>query len=317
MSSSTDSSDSRIAIIIDTDTNNELDDQHALAYAFFNAPVFHVLGVTINHTAAAPNTVASVQADYDEAERVMTLCQAIDKIPLKQGAQSNYEDIKSHVHDADFEGQEAIDFIIEQAHTERDQKLILLGIGKLTNLALAFDRDPSIVPLVKVVWLGGNYSERDGADGEHNLRHDPPSYNAVIESGVEFEMVTVRYNDPSGTSAVAVSVQEIKEKMHGKGPVSEAVAGRYGGEFSTFGDYSIELFVKYTTGTRPLFDMAALAIIKNPEWAEVKEIPAPKLHGAEWSGTFPGKTIKLWENFDKEAILGDFFETMTHPRLVK
>jgi hypothetical protein len=139
----------------------------------------------------------------------------------------------------------------------------------------------------------------------------------VIESGVEFEMVTVRYHADSGTDAVAVSVQEIQEKMPGKGPVSGPVTGRYGGEFTTFGDYSRELFVKYTTGTRPLFDMAALAIIKNPEWAEVKEIPAPKLQGAEWSGTFPGQKIKLWENFNKEAILSDFFETMTHPRLVE
>jgi len=28
--------DNRISVIIDTDANNELDDQHALAYLFFN-----------------------------------------------------------------------------------------------------------------------------------------------------------------------------------------------------------------------------------------------------------------------------------------
>ena len=34
----------KMKIIIDTDANNELDDQHALAYAFLNSDVFDVVG---------------------------------------------------------------------------------------------------------------------------------------------------------------------------------------------------------------------------------------------------------------------------------
>ena len=38
----------KIRILIDTDTNNELDDQHALAYAFLNSEVFDLVGITVN-----------------------------------------------------------------------------------------------------------------------------------------------------------------------------------------------------------------------------------------------------------------------------
>ena len=40
----------KIQVIFDTDANNELDDQHALAYLLFNKQSFDVLGVTINST---------------------------------------------------------------------------------------------------------------------------------------------------------------------------------------------------------------------------------------------------------------------------
>lgn len=301
------------SIIIDTDANNELDDQHALAYALFNSDVFDIKGVTVNHTA-----VGTIQDDYDEAQRVMQLCKAWGKIPLKKGVNTGqYPSLKDQMDNAEHEGHEAIDFIIEQAHAESEATLILAPIGKLTNIALAFEKDPSIIDKVKVVWLGGNYYGKDGEDGEHNLRHDPDSYNAVIESGVDFTMVTVRYGAPSGTDAVAVHVKEIQRRMPGLGPTTDPVTGRHGGSFSCFGDYSINLFTNYTDGTRPLFDMVLFAVLKNPSWGEFSTIPAPKLNGQDWAGTFPERTITLVENFNKDAILADFFTIMKNPIMIE
>ena len=37
-------------ILFDTDANNELDDQHALAYLLFNGQDFEVEGITVNKT---------------------------------------------------------------------------------------------------------------------------------------------------------------------------------------------------------------------------------------------------------------------------
>ena len=37
-------------VILDTDANNELDDQHAIAYMLFNGDYFQVEGITVNRT---------------------------------------------------------------------------------------------------------------------------------------------------------------------------------------------------------------------------------------------------------------------------
>ena len=84
---------------------------------------------------------------------------------------------------------------------------------------------------------------------------------------------------PTGTDAVIASTEEIANKMPGLGPkISNPIIGRYGGEFYTFGDYSVNLFENYEGGihkTRPLFDMAAVAIVKNSSWAKKNVISAP------------------------------------------
>lgn len=51
IASDTGNSESKgIPVIFDTDANNELDDQHALAYLLLNEETFDVLGITVNAT---------------------------------------------------------------------------------------------------------------------------------------------------------------------------------------------------------------------------------------------------------------------------
>ena len=50
-----------------------------------------------------------------------------------------WEEILPQIHAPDFDGYEAVNFIIEQAKKKSDRKLVLLAIGKLTNIALALE----------------------------------------------------------------------------------------------------------------------------------------------------------------------------------
>lgn len=63
------SSTKKLSVIFDTDANNELDDQHALAYLFSNQDYFDIQAVTVNATRNGGN----IQGHYDEAERIMHL----------------------------------------------------------------------------------------------------------------------------------------------------------------------------------------------------------------------------------------------------
>ena len=312
----------KIPVIFDTDANNEVDDQHALVYLLFSGDHFKVEGVTVNATSAPSgySEDSDVSDHYEEAKRVMQLCGNLyDEIPLKTGANSSFEEIKNQLGEPKFDGHEAVDFIIEQAMQSRNQTLVLLPVGKLTNIALALVKEPAIAKKVKIVWLGSNYPE----PGEHNQDWDIESMNYILDVDVPFEIVTVRYGKPSGTAAVMVSQDQILHRMPGKGPeISNPVTGRHGGEFSNFGDYSVNLFEQYGMWGDPpgraLFDMAAVAILKNPGWAQTREIPAPVYLDGKWveRPNNPRK-ITLWEWFDIYGIMNDFFITMDDYKLVK
>ncbi len=301
----------KIKVIFDTDANNELDDQHAMAYMLFNGDVFDIRGITVNATYNG----GGIQGHYDEAERVLQLSNLKDSIPLLKGANGNFDEISDSFDPYNYDGQEGVDFILEE--TKKDSTIIV-AVGKLTNIALALKKDPSFAERTKIVWLGSNYPE----PGEYNQDNDTISMNYVLNSKIPFEMVTVRYGKPSGTDAVAVTQTEVNSRMPGLGPKAKTpITGRHGGTFGNFGDYSISLFehIHYHTDppSRPLFDMVALAILKDSSWGEQKSIPAPVLINNKWiERPQNDREITVWENFDKEKVLADFYETMENPTLV-
>ena len=188
-----------------------------------------------------------------------------------------------------------------------------MTLGPLTNIANIIKKDPTIVSKIKVVWLGSNYP----LPGEYNLESDSESMNFVIASGVLFEIAVVRYKEQSGTTAVTVTPENLMKNIVGNGPkLDKAVIGRNGGEFFNFGDYSFNLLDNvYLFGdppSRPLYDMAAVAILKNPSWAKSTSINSPVMIDNKWvERPNNSKKIKIWEHFEKDLILADFYEVLT------
>ena len=295
---------SKIPIFLDTDANNELDDQHAMAYLFFNKDIFNVRGVTVNATDNGGN----VMKHLEEAKRVMQLCNVYTSTPVVRGANGDYADIIDDINDFSFDGQLGVDFMIAESRLKRDQRLVILAIGKLTNVALALDKAPDIAEKVRIVWLGSNYPEQ----GEYNQDNDEVALNYILSQPVPFEIVTVRYGKPNGSDVVSATPEEIKENLAGQGVRVNDVIGRHGGVFNFFGDYAVNLFrnvqLHGDPPARALFDMVAVAILKNPSWGQKKVIPAPILEKSKWKEQPNNeRTISIWENFNKEAILDDFY----------
>ncbi|MEO9891987.1 nucleoside hydrolase [Aurantibacter sp.] len=313
--STVEKNDSRIKLIFDTDANNELDDQFAIAYMLLNGNTFNVKGITVNAT----RNDTDVQGHYDEAERVMQLCNLKDSLPLLKGAEGNFEEISTNFNPNEYDGQDGVDFILEETKKE---DVIIVAVGKLTNIALAIKKDSTFVDRTKIVWLGSNYPK----SGEYNQDNDTIAMNYVLNSKIPFEMVTVRYGQPSGTDAVAVTKVEVDEKMAGLGPKAiEPITGRHGGTFDNFGDYAANLFehifehfgTDKVTPSRPLFDMVALSVLKNDSWGETKSIPCPILINNQWvERPNNNRKITIWENFDRDAVIADFYETMNNPKYV-
>jgi len=300
----------KIRIILDSDTNNEVDDQYAIAYMLFNGQVFDVEGITTNATRDG----GDVKEHAKEARRVVELCGLKHQIKVYEGANGSFDAIKDHVDQSDFDGSEAVNFIISQAHVKSSQKLLLLPIGKLTNIALALKKDPSIASKVRILWVGSNYPELK----EYNQDDDPASMSYVLETEADFEIALGRYHRLSGTDVVRVTPAEVKSIMPGKGPhIAKPVTGRHGQTFDNFGDYAVSLieniWLDGTPPSRALYDMAGLAIAKNPAWARPTKIPCPKIEEGKWvDQPHNPRKIIIWEYFDKENIIKDFFNSMEH-----
>jgi inosine-uridine nucleoside N-ribohydrolase len=302
--------DNRIEVILDTDANNELDDQHAIAYLLLNENTFNVSGITINAT----RNGGDVTEHGREAERVIALVNKSDVgIPVVLGANGGFEAIKGNLDSQDYDGRSAVEFIINQARQKTpEDKLTLIAIGKLTNVALALLAEPSIIPNIRLVWLGANYPE----PGETNLVNDIPAMNYVLSTDVEMEIALCSYHTPYGTDAVRITKAKAQEIFAGMGPhVEKAVPGRHGGEFHCFGDYSVSLFehIRYWDDiqSRALYDMAAVAIVKHGEWAEKIELPAPTMIDGKWVDQPQNpRTVSMWKNFDKDKIIEDFIQTL-------
>lgn len=298
----------RIPVILDTDANNEIDDQHAMAYLFLNQEVFDILGITVNTTYNG----GDIDKQYEEAKRIVDLFELDASVPLLKGANSDFNTIRPTLEEPQFDGYEAVDLILKKALEPRDQPLVLLAVGKLTNIALAHLKNPEIEKRVRLVWLGSNYPK----PGEYNLENDIPAMNYLLETGMPFEIVTVRYGDPTGTSAVSVTKRDAETNIAGKGPVSgHTITGRHGGQFNRFGDYAWDLYqhIDYygDPPSRSLYDMAAVAIVKNPSWAEAKTLKGIHMDNEKWiMDQTSQREVLLWEHFDKEAILQDFYKTL-------
>jgi inosine-uridine nucleoside N-ribohydrolase len=277
----------------------------------FNSHFFDVEGITVNRTSSG----GSIEDHVVEAYRVIILCGQRPYTDAYRGASGNYSEIVKHINASRFDGEEAVNFIIKKAKIKSQDKLVFLAIGKLTNIALALKKDPSIAANIKIVWLGSNYPDPK----EYNLINDVSAVSAILQTDVEFEIATVRHNQSTGTSNVIAYLEDINEKMPGKGPgIKPTVAGRNGKSFTNFGDYSVNLFKMFPSSGVPkgrsFYDVAAIAILKNPSWGTRVEIPVPQLlPEGSWVANNQvenSRKIVIWEQFEKEEIMQDFYNSM-------
>ena len=168
----------RTHVLLDSDANNELDDQHAIAYMLFNGDAFDVRGITVNRTRGG----GDVEQHAKEAERIVKLASLERRFTVTRGANGSFDEIVRHVGEPTFDGSAAVELIIRRAHEPSGQPLVLLPVGKLTNIALALKKDPSIASKVRIVWLGSNYPE----PGEYNQENDEAALSYILDVNVPF-----------------------------------------------------------------------------------------------------------------------------------
>ena len=295
-------------VILDTDANNELDDQYAIAYLLLSE-AFEPVGITVNRTELG----GGIDEHVAEARRVVALVDRTADVPVVPGASGSFEQIVMDVQGADFDGRDAVEFIIETA-TERAEPLLVVAIGKLTNVALAVARDPGIADDLRVLWLGSNYPD---TGPEYNQQNDPAALQFLLASDVPLEIAVVRIGRDDGTAAVTVTPDENRANLAGAGPsVDPPVVGR---RWSPVLDVRRLRGVTRRLGATVRRPSVAFAVRRRRrrrgDRAHLGDLDGDRRprswSTARWS-TAPtdDRRIIVWDVFDRDAIIGDLFETI-------
>ena len=183
-------------VIIDSDPGT--DDALALLLAL-NSPEVDVRAITV-----VPGNVTAKQG-LENALKIVSLAGRCD-IPVVSGAQhplfqklitaefwhgkNGLANVELPASKCKADARWAPDVIIEMVHAA-PHEITLVPVGPLTNIALAVEKDPSIVPLVKeVVIMGGSITGGNvNAAAEANIYGDPEAAQIVFQAGWPLTMV--------------------------------------------------------------------------------------------------------------------------------
>jgi inosine-uridine nucleoside N-ribohydrolase len=179
-------------VIIDTDIGDDIDDAFALALAL-RSPELKILGVT--------TTFGNTELRARLVDRYLAAVGRSD-IPVFAGPTTKTNNVMTQAAYAkrgpERKFGDGAEFILHQAR-EHPGEITLIGIGPLSTVHAAIERDPATFrKLKRVVIMGGSVYRGYGLDGqgkprpaepEWNILNDPAGARALLASGVPVFMM--------------------------------------------------------------------------------------------------------------------------------
>lgn len=178
----------RIPVIFDTDIGDDIDDALALALAL-QSPELDVRAVTtVTDDVESRTRLASKELGVFGRRDVALAMGApeplADPIRIRQSAQFKILTPADTIPTA--ARVPAAAFLVETLR-KSPEKMTLIAVGPLTNIALMLKLDPSIKEKIeRIVLMGGAYAS---AQPEYNINRDRVAAGIVFESGVPITAV--------------------------------------------------------------------------------------------------------------------------------
>lgn len=171
----------KLDIILDCDTKNEIDDQFAIAYAL-KSPEINLLGVvSVQNTRR--NGRKSVDIYHQEAEKILDLSGS--KIKAFKGS------TRPLGKKTNPEKSAGVDFIIKIVLRSKG-KILVVCTGPATDIANACMQEPKIIPKCTFVWLGGFRNHQEALRFRHkevNLDGDKKAADLIFGLGINLVFV--------------------------------------------------------------------------------------------------------------------------------
>ena len=275
----------KLPLIIDADTANEVDDLFALVRAV-GAPEFDLLGISSAQFHISPlATDSTVKESQKINEDIMRLLKRNDiSLPLGSNNPLKSKNIP--------QASEAAYFIIEKAHEMgKDEKLNLVILGSCTNVASAILLDSTIVPKIRVHYLGFWHNPKSNTydKKEFNSGNDTLAVNYLLDyPNLDLSVMTA-----TTSQHLVFEKKKVDKELKAKGALAEYLINRW------------ETYTRWWTTEDPLkqkwimWDVAIIEALAHPEWATKEEFLTPKENRQ--------RNIKIYTDIDTEKMQADYW----------
>lgn len=274
-------SQNKIPVVLDADTGNEVDDLYAISRALIE-PSWEILALNATQWQTSHWAIPESMENSHRLNQVLLGYLDLSVKTRRGGASRMYDWGDKAQHSA-----AAYEIIKQARNMNKLEKLNVIALGALTNVASAIYIDPSIESRIKLYWLGTSYDfEKDILSIiDFNSIMDIQAINILLNSEVEMHIM------PNSTSVnMELTYEETENNLRGIHPL---------------GDYLCDRWYQHLDGSRKkrvIWDLALIEAIIHPEWTEKVIIHTSR----DWGD----REIYFYKTIDHYKMKEEFFDKM-------
>jgi inosine-uridine nucleoside N-ribohydrolase len=269
-------------IVLDADTANEVDDLYAVVAALIE-PEWNIVALNAAHWQTSHWASVNTMEDSHRLNQVLTGYLQM-QVPTKRGGVARMFDWGDQAqHSA------AAYEIIKQAKLmKKGERLTVIALGALTNVASALFIDPSIASNIQLFWLGSSYDFESNTLGttDFNCIMDTQALHFMLNSTVPMTVIPVNV-----AYAMQFDYADTAKRLKGTHPL---------------GDFLVDRWTNHMDGSRQnraIWDLALIYAMSDPQWASFKKVKTSKEYG--------GRDVTYISSIDAEQMYQAFFDRLS------
>jgi len=280
---------------LDSDTGNEMDDLYAivrllkeqsvqvvgLSSAHFNNPDLLVFEKWNAYDTKGLNTLE----DSQRLNELILNTMGLSHIPHPKGADRQIGRAFGGTEPRDSPAAQQIIQIAK--NLPEGEKLDIITLGALSNIASAIILAPEIVPKIRIFALGARYNQQTRAwsKNEFNIRNDLNAFDYMLDlSGLDFTIMPIETALP-----LKFDREETYERTNDNIPIEKILADRWREQ-------------NPQDKTRIMWDLALVAAYLLPQHSEMLLVNSPPENKSF--------TVRIYSKIDQDAFMKDFWKIL-------
>ena len=272
----------RQPLILDADTANEVDDPFAIARLLLDSTV-EVLALNATQWEPSHYAVPNTALASHRLNNALLAYLSITDVPSLMGGVDRLYDWGDLAQPS----AAALEIVRRAEALSEGERLPVIALGALTNVASAILLAPATAPKIDLYWLGSKY-DFDGigmTKRDFNCVMDVQALEEVLNSEIALHILPV-----SEASVLQFTYDEVREQSPPDHP---------------FTGFLLRLWEDHRDGgrlQRILWDIGIVELFLHPELAESVEVPLPRANGE--------RLVTYYRNLDVNAIKADFWNAL-------